>query len=375
MTSPSKIGRLPRALQKELNRRLLRGDSSTPILEWLNPLPEVQAIMQAEFGGAPINKQNLCDWRATGLVKWETRQEALTEILDFDGDAGELDTATSGRLAERLATNLAGRYARLLHHWDGEVTDEFTQKILGLRSLAQDVSHLRRWDHSAARVRLEQARIESSQEPDNEALFMKFEEWALNIGVQEYLTAYYESERDRDQARRKLLHLPPLPEDAAVPKSPAPGARLSQPQPAASPTASDNQSSSARQSAPLTSFPMHGGADREEAAHIKNERSISPTSTAGASSIQNPSQTPDPRSQTQPSASSTPSPEANSTPKPLETLTNSSSIPPISVNPCQPPVPGARLSRPWHSAAPAALDDQPSSDRQSDPLASISVNG
>ena len=100
MTSPSKIGRLPRALQKELNRRLLRGDSSTPILEWLNPLTEVQDIMQADFAGALINKQNLCDWRATGLVKWETRQEALTEILDFDGDAGELDTATSGRLAE-----------------------------------------------------------------------------------------------------------------------------------------------------------------------------------------------------------------------------------------------------------------------------------
>ena len=65
-----------------------------------NPLPEVQAIMQAEFAGALINKQNLSDWRATGLVKWETRQEVLTEILDFDGDAGELDTATSGRLAE-----------------------------------------------------------------------------------------------------------------------------------------------------------------------------------------------------------------------------------------------------------------------------------
>ena len=351
MNSPGKIGRLPRPVQKELNRRLLRGDSSTHILEWLNPLPEVQAILQADFAGTPINKQNLCDWRASGLVKWETRQEVLTEILDFDGDAGELDTATQGRLAERLATNLAGRYARLLHHWDGEVTDEFTKKIQGLRSLAQDVSHLRRWDHSAARVRLEQARLETSQEPDNEALFMKFEEWALNIGVQEYLTAYYESGRDREKARRKLLHLPPLPEDAAEPKSPVPGAPVCDPQHTAAPTASDHQPSSA-----LPERPRPGGSNE-----------ISPASPGIVC--------PEPKAHRLGSRSSTPSPETNPTPKPLQTWANTPVTPPVSVNPCQPPVPGARLSRPWHSAAPAALDDQPSSDRQSDPLASISVNG
>ena len=327
MNSPGKIGRLPRPLQKELNRRLLRGDSSTPILEWLNPLPEVQAILQADFAGTPINKQNLCDWRASGLVKWETRQEVLTEILDFDGDAGELDTATQGRLAERLATNLAGRYARLLHHWDGEVTDEFTKKIQGLRSLAQDVSHLRRWDHSAARVRLEQARLETSQEPDNEALFMKFEEWALNIGVQEYLTAYYESGRDREKARRKLLHLPPLPEDAAEPKSPVPGAPVCDPQHTAAPTASDHQPSSA-----LPERPRPGGSNE-----------ISPASPGIVC--------PEPKAHRLGSRSSTPSPEANPTPKPLQTWAN------------------APVCDPQHTAAPT------SSDRQSAPRSSIPVNG
>ena len=350
MPSQSKIGRLPRPLQIELNRRLQRNESSTPILAWLNPLPEVQAILQTEFAGTPINKQNLSEWRATGLAKWETRQEIISEILDVDADASELDTATQGRLADRLATVLAGRYARLLNQWDGEDTEVVTKKLRVLRSFTMDVSHLRRWDHSATRVRLEEIRVKSTQEIDNEALFAKFEEWGQNIGVQDYLMAHYETPRDRENAKRALLNLPPLPEDAMEPNSPASGTRVCDPQPVASPAASDDQPPSACQPAPRT----------DPCPAEIPPRASSPAPRASA-------------------ASSTPSPEANPTPKPLSSLANSPSTPPnqpLPVNLRQPPAPGVGTTGPLNASIPGLPPKHPQpSDRQSVPLASISVNG
>ena len=294
MSSPSKIGRLPRPLLNELNRRLQRNESSTPILAWLNALPEVQALLEAEFAGASITKQNLSEWRTAGLARWETRQDALADILTFEGDAGELDTATRGRLAERLATDLAGRYARLLHHWNGEVTGDISKKLRALRTLGQDIAHLRRCDHSAARVKLEQVRVETAREPDNEALFMKFEEWALNLGVQEFLTASYETPRDRENARRKLLDLPPLP--ATDDPESAPGARLSPPPHPAPPTEPDHQPSPDRQSDPA--------APNIEACPVESQ----PPAAPSPSSHVQPCQPPSPGDA--PAASSSPAPHA-----------------------------------------------------------------
>ena len=55
-----KIARLPREIRQTLNLRLREGDNGHILVAWLNSLPEVQAILAAQFGGAPIREQNLC---------------------------------------------------------------------------------------------------------------------------------------------------------------------------------------------------------------------------------------------------------------------------------------------------------------------------
>jgi hypothetical protein len=44
---------------------------------WLNSLPEVQALLAAEFAGKPIREQNLSEWRKHGYKSWLWRRQAL----------------------------------------------------------------------------------------------------------------------------------------------------------------------------------------------------------------------------------------------------------------------------------------------------------
>ena len=56
MTRKGKIARLPQAVREQINRRLENGQEGKQIAQWLNTLPEVTALMAAEFDGQPINE-------------------------------------------------------------------------------------------------------------------------------------------------------------------------------------------------------------------------------------------------------------------------------------------------------------------------------
>ena len=66
-TAPKgKSGRLPKAIQEQVNRRLENSEKGRPMVAWLNSLPEVQAVLAAEFAGQPVNEKNLSKWRKYG---------------------------------------------------------------------------------------------------------------------------------------------------------------------------------------------------------------------------------------------------------------------------------------------------------------------
>src|SRR5437870_4077325 len=98
-----KIARLPHDIREQINERLLDGHSALSILPWLNDLPEVQAILQAEFDSKPINAVNLTAWRAGGFRDWFLRQQAVELIQNLDDDehgpAQSLARPLSGKLA------------------------------------------------------------------------------------------------------------------------------------------------------------------------------------------------------------------------------------------------------------------------------------
>ena len=77
MTRTGKIARLPNDLRDQLNRRLHDGEKGKTLLKWLNALPEVRAVLAAEFNRQPIRPCNLTEWKQGGHRDWLVSQDAI----------------------------------------------------------------------------------------------------------------------------------------------------------------------------------------------------------------------------------------------------------------------------------------------------------
>jgi len=162
-TRRGKIARLPQSVREPLNRRLADGEPAGPLLAWLNELPEVQAVLQAQFGGTLISEQNLSAWRQGGFVDWQTHQEARAAVRllveqgrELAQDAGELP------LGEVLAAPLAVALAQALRETVRAEEDPATQRQ-ALLAVAREITQLRRCDNEAARTRVERERWAAEQ--------------------------------------------------------------------------------------------------------------------------------------------------------------------------------------------------------------------
>lgn len=155
LTRNGKIARLPLEVRELLNKRLQDGEQGKKLVEWLNSLEEVQAVMDSEFGGRPINEQNLTEWKQGGYRDWLALQEAREVMARLEEETEECDQGgpTPG---ETLARWLAARYAvatrRLLE-------TEGPEQWRLLRELCGDVVALRRGDHSAERLEIEKKHL------------------------------------------------------------------------------------------------------------------------------------------------------------------------------------------------------------------------
>src|SRR5712664_89126 len=81
-THIGKIARLPHSIRAQLNLKLHDGIPAKSILPWLNSLPEVKAILAADFDNRPINKQNLSEWKHGGFRDWLLQYHA-SHFLQF----------------------------------------------------------------------------------------------------------------------------------------------------------------------------------------------------------------------------------------------------------------------------------------------------
>lgn len=201
MSCRSKIARLPRTLRDELNRRLDDGEEGGTLLVWLNASPAVQSLPVREHEGHTITKQNLSEWRKSGFLQWQAQQDILNHVQEMSADARELSDAADGLLTDHLAALLTARYARLMSGWDGEVTDDFRRKLRAMRTMSQDIVELRRGDHSAARLQIEQDRLKEAQDWSEAELVEAFERWARNPKVREWVCG---SRTDPEERARKI---------------------------------------------------------------------------------------------------------------------------------------------------------------------------
>jgi hypothetical protein len=185
MSRIGKIARLPREIRAELNRRLRDGHCGRQLVDWLNSLPEAQAALERDFEGRPINETNLTEWKQGGYREWETHQEALTRAADLAADAKEITDLTRGQMADHLATLLTARYAAELAAWDGGQADEMRRRLRALRDLCRDVLELQRGQQNAARVKLEQVRLERDRQQAEQEIATIFLRWLDFPGVRE----------------------------------------------------------------------------------------------------------------------------------------------------------------------------------------------
>jgi len=158
-----------------------------------------------------ISKQNLSEWRAGGFAEWQARQETLDQARELAADAAEITAATDGRLTDHLATVLAVRYAAALHGWNGEATEDFRRKLRTLRGLCQDIVELRRGDHSGARLKMEQERLERDREKTEEEVVAHFKRWLKNPEVRDLVCQDYVNPEERERRLREIFGLPPEP--------------------------------------------------------------------------------------------------------------------------------------------------------------------
>jgi hypothetical protein len=164
MSRVGKIARLPYVIRDILNERLRNGEQGTKVVKWLNRLPEVKEVLAGEFGGRPINEQNLTEWKQGGYNDWLRHQETRAwvrrladESADLEGDAGDFS------VADWLSTPVAiviGRW--ILEAEAGEKNDP--KQRAAFLAAARELTELRRCDHRAERLRIDRERWETEQQ-------------------------------------------------------------------------------------------------------------------------------------------------------------------------------------------------------------------
>jgi len=169
-----KIARLPHSLRDQLNRRLRENEPAKTILPWLNALPEVKALLAAQFDSCPISKQNLSEWKSGGFRDWVILQDSLefAKSLDTNQDLGDSAPAD---FTDKLARWLTLQYASATRALNADLdpTDRWTL----LRDFCADISRLRRSQFYSQLLQIKRDRLAFDQSNVESLKEKEFWEW------------------------------------------------------------------------------------------------------------------------------------------------------------------------------------------------------
>ena len=170
MTRNGKIARLPYGIREELNRRLQDGKCGPKLLKWLNGEPECLEVLEEEFEGRPITKQNLSEWRQGGYQEWVRKEEARERVQVLMEKAGDLEKDAGGMaIADRLGTLLSAELAVAMEQLD-EIKDP-KERWARMKEIARELYRLRREDHHARKLRIVEEQYERrTKEAERERL-------------------------------------------------------------------------------------------------------------------------------------------------------------------------------------------------------------
>jgi hypothetical protein len=92
-----KIARLPKPIRDDLGPRIENGEQGKELVEWLNGLPAVQDVLKEQFGGHPVNEQNLSEWMQGGYPEWLRQQETRSLVSKLAEQSDDFDEAADGQ--------------------------------------------------------------------------------------------------------------------------------------------------------------------------------------------------------------------------------------------------------------------------------------
>ena len=158
-----KIARLPRLVREELHQRLSDGEPGRQLVDWLNTLPEVQAVLTAHFSSRPITEANLTLWKQGGFEDWQRHEETRAWVGQFVEESDDFEGAAAGAcLADRVAVPVLMELVKLLRK--ATASDDLAEQRKTVFGVAQQIARLRQADYQARQVRLNEARLEMKQE-------------------------------------------------------------------------------------------------------------------------------------------------------------------------------------------------------------------
>jgi DNA repair exonuclease SbcCD ATPase subunit len=151
-TRNGKIARLPKHIRDELARRIDNGEQGKDLVEWLDALPAVQNVLKEQFGGRPVNEQNLSEWKQGGYREWLRQQETRSLVSNLTEQSDDLDEAADGQeISDCLAGFLGAELARLATTLLEKETEP-EKRWQRLCEVHRELSRLRRDDHRAVRT-------------------------------------------------------------------------------------------------------------------------------------------------------------------------------------------------------------------------------
>ena len=138
----SKIGRLPFAIRNELNERIRDGAQGAELLDWLNGLKETKKVLRemgASVSGraasaAPINAQNLTDWRSTGYADGLADQKDADRIRRLAEVSQTLAAAAGGNVAGVGCSIATAKIMDALESADDDKIADLSTALVKLRA-------------------------------------------------------------------------------------------------------------------------------------------------------------------------------------------------------------------------------------------------
>ena len=187
----SKIGRLPFAVRNELNERIRDGAQGAELLAWLNGLKETKRILR-EMGGprsvaastsgraasaAPVNAQNLTDWRSTGYKDWLEDQGEADRIRRLAEVSQTLAAAAGGNVAGVGCSIATAKIMDALESADDDKVSDLATALVKLRASENAAQKVALAEEKNALAKEQLSLSRAKFERDTTRLFIK---WAAN---------------------------------------------------------------------------------------------------------------------------------------------------------------------------------------------------